>query len=77
MLDQRFTKLEKTVEKIHQEFKLKLFEGVTDNLDEHDKVERSLTLNFAGENGAQREKVANTQWKDVITFIFLAMEKSK
>jgi len=29
-IDHRFTKLEKTVEKIHNEFKVKLFEGISD-----------------------------------------------
>jgi len=33
-IDTRFNKLEKTVEKIHNEFKLKLLEGIVDNLDE-------------------------------------------
>ena len=30
-LDLRFTKLEKTVEKIHNDFKVKLFERIVDN----------------------------------------------
>jgi len=51
-IDGRFTKLEKNVDKLHTEFKLKLFEGITDNLDsgkENNNQNESLDLDFAKE----------------------------
>jgi len=66
-IDTRFNKLEKTVEKIHNEFKLKLLEGIVDNLDEKQPGERnqdnSLSLNFEKEN--QGRGNANNKRNDV------------
>ena len=53
-IDSRFSKLEKNVEKIHNEFKLKLFEGIIDNIngDEvNNNPNESLDLNYAKETG--------------------------
>lgn len=59
--------MEKTVEKIHNEFKLKLLEGIVDNLDEKQPGERnqdnSLSLNFEKEN--QGRGTANNKRNDV------------
>ena len=74
MLDARFTKLEKTVEKIHNEFKTKLFEGIAENVEadkENEVQDRSLSLNFAIEQAMQRAATPKTsgkdpQWNDVI-----------
>lgn len=74
MLDARFTKLERTVEKIHNEFKTKLFEGIAENVEgdqENEVQNRSLSLNFAHEQGEQRAVTPKTygkdpQWHDVI-----------
>ena len=54
--------MEKTVEKIHNEFKLKLLEGIVDNLDDKnpiDKNDGSASLNFEKENAGK----ANQQHK--------------
>jgi len=67
-MESRLQKIEKTVEKIHNEFKLKLFDGVIDNLD--DKPNKadgaSLTLNFEHEKGTeQKQKPTEPVWNDV------------
>lgn len=55
------------MEKIHNEFKLKLLEGIVDNLDEKQPGERnqdnSLSLNFEKEN--QGRGTANNKRNDV------------
>src|SRR5690349_6462520 len=51
-IDARFSKLEKTVEKVHNEFRLKLFEGIADNIngdEASNKPEESLDLDFGRE----------------------------
>lgn len=54
-IDVRFNKLEKTVEKIHNEFKLKLLEGIVDNIDDKNNAnqnpDKSLSLDFEKEVG--------------------------
>ena len=69
LIESRFNKLEKTVEKMHHDVKAKLFEGVTDNLDRDNepKMDRSLTLNFASEALPRKSngKPVDPQWKDV------------
>lgn len=71
-LDVRFTKLEKTVEKIHNDFKVKLFEGIIENGDEGQENRNrrdSLTLNFEQENvgkqSSQVKKEADPHWNEV------------
>jgi len=51
-IDSRFTKLEKNVDKLHTEFKLKLFEGIADHVDSrkgNNNQNESLDLDFAKE----------------------------
>ncbi len=51
-IELRFNKLEKTVEKMHNEFKLKLFDGIVDNLEEGEggkNVNGSLSLDYEKE----------------------------
>lgn len=49
-IDVRFGKLEKTVEKIHNEFRLKLFDGIDDNGSKiSNKPDESLELDFGKE----------------------------
>jgi len=72
-IDHRFTKLEKTVEKIHNEFKVKLFEGISDkpkNGKENNSRQHSLTLNFDKENPAKGtpkpKKDGDVHWNDLL-----------
>jgi len=71
-IDTRFNKLEKTVEKIHNEFKVKLFEGITEkqnNGKENNSRNKSLTLNFDKENPGKAtpkpKKEGDVHWNDV------------
>lgn len=69
-LDLRFTKLEKTVEKIHNDFKVKLFEGIDDDGQENKNRKESLTLNFEKENAAKTssskvKKEEDPHWNEV------------
>ena len=71
-IDYRFNKLEKTVEKIHNELRVKLFEGVVDNLGEkkaNNNPNESLSLNFekepTGKMNGQIKKTDDPNWKDV------------
>jgi len=73
LIDARFNKLEKTVEKMHHDVKAKLFEGITDNLDKDSGVrnDKSLSLNFAQETNPIRNslppiKDIDPQWKDLL-----------
>ena len=48
--------MEKTVEKIHNEFKLKLLEGIVDNLDDKNQIDKndgSASLNYEKEMAAK------------------------
>lgn len=67
----RFNKLEKTVERIHNEFKLKLFDGIVDNLDDGQEPNKehgaSLTLNFEKEKTEPVKKPGDPQWNDVLS----------
>ena len=73
-IDHRFGKIEETVQKMHTELKLKLFEGVVDNLDRNtnNNPNESLSLNFDKENQQKgpydKKEEEQTPWKDVIWF---------
>ncbi len=71
-ISSRFDKLEKTVAKIHNEFKLKLFDGIVDNVDgfpdQKAGVNASLTLDFGKEKGTDKKKGEDGEpggWNDV------------
>ena len=54
-IDLRFNKLEKTVENLHNDFKLKLFEGIIDNMKgENNQINESLDLDFAKEKNLRQ-----------------------
>ena len=83
-MDCRFNKLEKTVGQIHNEFKMKMFEGIVNNQEAENPMNmnrlNSLTLDFGKEN--QRhvvpEKVnreGNVQWNDVEKLYFATLIK--
>jgi hypothetical protein len=71
-IDYRFNKLEKTVAKIHHEFKLKLFDGIVENIDgindPKNQVNGSLTLDYGREKGDGKKKAEpedNAAWNEV------------
>jgi hypothetical protein len=79
-VDSRFTKLEKTVEKIHEDFKAKIFEGLpknASNIDigpEQQQKNGSMTLDFDKENKklmlvVKSSMGINMQWNDVFDFV--------
>lgn len=71
-IDSRFNKLERNVEKIHNDLRNKLFEGVVDNLGDRNgqyHPNDSLSLNFEREvitkNNDYRKNSDEAPWKDV------------
>ena len=82
-IDSRFNKLERNVEKIHNDLRNKLFEGVVDNLgDRNDQYrpDNSLSLNFEREaitnNNNYRKNSDDAPWKDVLYSINFPLLKS-
>jgi len=72
-IDSRFNKLERNVEKIHNDLRNKLFEGVVDNLGDRNDQYRpndSLSLNFEREainkNNDYRKNSDDAAWKDLL-----------
>jgi hypothetical protein len=72
-IDSRFSKLEKNVEKIHNEFKLKLFEGIIDNIngeEGNNNPNESLDLNYAKEAGQNNYQAKRATYE--VIFIILS-----
>lgn len=80
-MDNRFSKLEKTIEKIHEDFKAKIFEGlpksavnVNEQQQMHQQPNTSITLDFDKEYkklmlAKNNMEIINMHWKEVVIFV--------
>ena len=80
MIDTRFNHLESHVRRIHNDFRLKLFDGIEDNLEKKviypekengqqkndvDKLDASLSLPSIHDAYEEKGDAENAHWKDV------------